>query len=208
MNPINRLLKLRSENDLHIAIMAEQQDRFETIRARHDNGTAPRAISAFNLFQTPPELAARMAAEIDPSASRILEPSAGLGNLWQAARNVTNTAQIDLIEINQELSGELYNMTHEDNSTLRQRDFLEVEPQAIYDHIIMNPPFKMRRDIKHILHAQKFLKPGGKLIALCMAGRIREEKLQPLCTSWQPIPAGAFKASGTNIETIFLTITN
>ena len=30
---------------------------------------------------------------------------------------------------------------------------------------LLNPPFHLRADIRHVLHAMQFLKPGGKLAA-------------------------------------------
>ena len=77
-----------------------------------------------------------------------------------------------------------------------------------FDRIVMNPPFTMRADIRHVIHAQKFLKFGGRLVGLCMAGKQREEKLRPLATVWEPIPAGMFREAGTNIETVMFTIEN
>jgi hypothetical protein len=38
------------------------------------------------------------------------------------------------------------------------RDFLRMEPNPVYDRILMNPPFDRGRDIDHVLHAHKFLK--------------------------------------------------
>jgi len=34
----------------------------------------------------------------------------------------------------------------------------------------MNPPFENGADIKHIQHAMKMLKPGGRLVAICANG--------------------------------------
>jgi hypothetical protein len=66
----------------------------------------------------------------------------------------------------------------------------------------------MRADIKHILHAVKFLRPNGRLAGLCMAGEHRERELRPLCSSWERVPAGTFRAEGTDVETILFTIQN
>ena len=54
-----------------------------------------------------------------------------------------------------------------------QIDFLLVEPAPIYDWILINPPLCLVRGPTHVLHALKFLKPGGKLVAItsCMAGQ-------------------------------------
>lgn len=47
-----------------------------------------------------------------------------------------------------------------------QADFLSVEPEPIYDLVLMNPPFQGNNYIKHIQHAQKFLSANGRLISV------------------------------------------
>jgi 16S rRNA G1207 methylase RsmC len=70
----------------------------------------------------------------------------------------------------------------------------------------MNPPFHMRLDIRHILHARQFLKPGGRLAAICMAGPRREAVLRPLAASWEPLEPGTFKEAFTHVAAVLLTI--
>ncbi len=36
----------------------------------------------------------------------------------------------------------------------------------------MNPPFSRQQDIRHVMHAAKFLKPGGRLVAVMGASAI------------------------------------
>jgi hypothetical protein len=52
----------------------------------------------------------------------------------------------------------------------------------------------------------KFLKPGGRLAAICMAGNSRELALRHCAKSWISLPAGAFRAEGTNTPTVMLRI--
>ena len=85
-------------------------------------------------------------------------------------------------------------------------DFLTVQPVKLYDRIIMNPPFEKLQSISHIKHAMKFLLPGGKLVAICAGGAREEKELQPLCDSWEVLPAGSFKESGTGVGTVLLSI--
>ena len=103
---------------------------------------------------------------------------------------------------------------------LLQRDFLEVQPPregncglviketrpVFFDRVVMNPPFHMRSDIRHIEHALKFLNAGGVLVALCMDTPHREKALRHLSSTWEPIPAGAFRSEGTSVPTVLLTI--
>jgi hypothetical protein len=79
----------------------------------------------------------------------------------------------------------------------------------------MNPPFSKRADIKHVMHAFKFLKPGGRLVAIMSAGvSFRDDKLGTAFRSIvignggtiEPNPEGSFKASGTSVSTVMVTM--
>jgi SAM-dependent methyltransferase len=202
----NRLHSLRMENDAHRYAMEEMCPRFDRMAGRHENGTAPRAVSAFNLFQTPVALAARMAEllALGPGA-RILEPSAGLGRLLDAVKPYA-PSEIVAVELTPQLSAELYRQERE-GVTLKQGDFLNMTPADLgtFDAVIMNPPFHMRSDIRHIEHARQFLKPGGKLIAI-MAGPRRDERLKPFAAHWERLEPGTFKETGTRVDACLLVI--
>ena len=203
MKKYERLLNLQTATERAGADMAEQRGRFDTLSNRHSNGTAKRVVTAFNLFVTPQPLAKRMAELIPASASTILEPSAGTGRLYN---EISGYNHITLIENNASCCGELYNLTGgRDNVELLQRDFLEVKPFNV-DCVIMNPPFKQGRDIKHIKHALKFLYRDGLLIALCYNGVRQNKILKPMADTWEVLPAGTFKPSGTSADVVLLTI--
>jgi hypothetical protein len=68
----------------------------------------------------------------------------------------------------------------------------------------MNPPFYGKHYVKHVLHALKFLKPGGKLTAILPASARYDHKL--LDGRWSDLPVGSFSESGTNINTTVLTM--
>lgn len=222
MNPpdFSRLLAAQGGNDAHAAFMAMHADRFDAYRTRHEDGTAPRAVSAFQLFQTPAALAARMVELADPRPGLDwLEPSAGLGRILRPIL-ATSPGGATACEENAELAGELFRTFP--GVTLAQGDFLERQPTregncglllkpfangpVHFDRIVMNPPFHMRADIKHILHACQFLKAGSVLVALCMDTPHRHKALRHLSDTWESVPAGTFRAEGTNIATIILTI--
>ena len=104
-----------------------------------------------------------------------------------------------LVEQSAECCSELYRQTEgDDAATLMQGDFLAMDAErlGLFDRIVMNPPFKMGRDIKHIEHAAGFLKPGGRLVAICAAGPSQRKRFPDL----QPLPAGTFKGEGTNVS--------
>ncbi|MET0263384.1 MAG: class I SAM-dependent methyltransferase [Rariglobus sp.] len=204
---LERLRGLQVETVLAGATLDAMRPRFNTLRDRHDNGTAPRAVSAFNLFQTPSPLAARLVAALELTAgARVLEPSVGLGRLLDQLAPF-NPSEVVAVETSADICAELYRQNRE-GVTLKQRDFLTLSPDEVgtFDAVVMNPPFHMRADIRHILHARKFLRPGGVLVALCMAGPHRERELRPLSCVWEEIPAGTFKAEGTGVATVLLVM--
>lgn len=222
-----RLEGLNDENEGHRLTMDLLRPRFDALRTRHEDGTAPRAVSSFNLFQTPEPLAARLVelANIQPGQS-VLEPSAGLGRLVKEVARF-HPGIVVACESSQDLTAELYRAF--DFLHIVQRDFLadettaaildrleqplegsleeEMDGPELFDQIVMNPPFKMRADIKHILRAMEFLKAGGTLTGLCLDGHKREETLRPYCHHWEKVPAGAFKSEGTNVPTILFQMT-
>lgn len=221
MKAFHRLHALRLANDQKRQDMDALAPRFERLRDRHTNGTAPRALSAYQLFQTPPALAARMVELAEPAPGlEWLEPSAGLGRILRPIL-ATDPGSVTACELDAELSGELFREFP--TVTLWQGDFLTRKPAyegncslivkpfpnapVHFDRVIMNPPFHMRADIRHTLHALPMLAPGGVLVGLCLATHHREAALRPLADHWEAIPAGAFRAEGTNVETILFRIT-
>lgn len=206
MGAFNRLHELRMENDSVRYSMDDMRPRFERMRGRHENGSAPRAVSVHQLFQTPLEIAGRVVelADVRPGM-RVLEPSAGLGRLVVPAMSC-NPDSLVAIDVNTECVRALFEMDL-DRVTILQRDFLGVSVGDIglFDRVVMNPPFTMKSDIAHIQHARRFLKSDGRLVAICMDGHRREEELGPLCDHWEKLPSGSFKREGTNVPTVLLS---
>ncbi len=80
--------------------------RFNTLANRHENGTAPRAVSAFQLFQTPPNLARQLVAASDVRPGmRVLEPSVGLGRILD---ELPTGCDVTAIDIAPQCAGELF----------------------------------------------------------------------------------------------------
>ena len=210
-----KLPDLSRLHDLRMATTAAgyeldaMRDRFNALRSRHEDGTAPQAVSAHQLFQTPEPVAARLAALLPgfSGSARVLEPSAGLGRILRALQDVPGIAETVAVEVDRELCGCLFRMDLP-GVRIMQRDFLTVTPDetGLFDAVAMNPPFTMRADIAHIRHALTFIKPGGTLAGICMAGRQREEALWDIAETWEELPAGTFRESGTNVPSILFSI--
>lgn len=170
----------------------------------------------WGFFPTPSDVAERVikCAEIGDGMS-VLEPSAGAGALavraWLAAEDVDVTC----VELDPKKVAELrrtpgLEKTHE-------ADFLSLIPDerlGLFDRVVMNPPFGGSADVKHVLHALKFLKRNGRLVAVCSAGvsfrkgRLYDELRERIedAGAIEQLPEGSFKESGTNCSTVMVTI--
>lgn len=160
---------------------------FEAIAASLKTGV--QVVAAPQLFPTPAPLAARMVevADIQPGM-RVLEPSAGTGAILRAivdaevARGRSGApARVTAIEFNAALVRALPLHLAE---VVRCTDFLRepaegIVDAALFDRIVMNPPFEHGADIRHVRHAVKFLRAGGRLVALCADGPRQREQLRP-----------------------------
>jgi 16S rRNA G1207 methylase RsmC len=171
------------------------------------------AACATELFATPMALARRMAALANPQpGDRMLEPSAGSGNLLRALAELTPFAsmkqracEVVAVESNLAFRESLA------NEQLGQRviggDFLECTPEDLgrFDVILMNPPFANGSDIAHVLHAQRFLAPGARLVAICSDGPRQREQLSEL-GEYESLPEGSFASVGLEAATAMLVI--
>lgn len=113
-------------------------------------------------YPTPPELAGTMCRHIQ-SGHTVLEPSAGKGDLADAARE--RGAEVDVCEIDTKLQAILEDKGY----FILANDFLTLQ-SSYHDHIILNPPFS--KGIDHILHAYKIAKPGAKIVGLINASNL------------------------------------
>ncbi len=185
---------------------AQPADEFATMRETLKKGV--KVVAAPQLFPTPPEIAAEMVKEAAiETGHRILEPSAGTGNLLKALTEndsvppIRPDGSVVAVEIQQSLIPFLTPWADE----VRCTDFLECEDLGQFDRVLMNPPFHNGEDIKHIKHALKLLKPGGRLVALCANGPRQHAELSSL-GEYRPLPAGSFHSSGTNVNVAMLVV--
>ena len=109
---------------------------------------------------TPPELAKELVALAGVRKdSRVLEPEAGIGNIADVAKEVTD--HVDCIERMTDFCEILKLKKH----NVIGNDLLTAETAPIYDAVVMNPPFS--EECEHIKRAFDFLRPGGSLVAVC-----------------------------------------
>jgi hypothetical protein len=158
-------------------------------------------------FPTPENIAERMFKFADVQAGEcVLEPSGGTGALIKPIVKNVDT-EVLTYECNSTLCGILSKSFPSYRVCVKHRDFLEVtDHQGQYPKIIMNPPFDRGLDIKHIRHALTFLKPGGRLVALCANGPRQREAFQDMATHWEDLPAGSFKEAGTGVNVVLMVI--
>jgi predicted RNA methylase len=191
---------------------------FEQMRESLRNGV--KVVSVPQLFPTPPELAERVieAAEIRP-LDRVLEPSAGTGSLID---EIPFGTTLVAVEINADLAERV--RRNRPNALVFAADFLtacgndETSSQIVlgeFDRIVMNPPFADQQDIRHVEHALRFLKPGGRLVAIMSAGvTFRQDRaavtfrelVEGCGGTIEELPEDAFEAAGTGVRAVLVTI--
>lgn len=171
----------------------------------------------FGFFPTPAGLA-KQAADLAliGDGMMVLEPSAGRGALAIAAHAAATGVIVDMHELLPDNHKALVDLNLSLSGVAEPGDFLQVEPKPIYDRVLMNPPFdKKRSDIHHVIHALKFLKPGGRLVAIMPSGvTFRDDALTQEFRSIvaqrgghiEQLPAGSFKGSGTMVQTVLVLI--
>ena len=170
----------------------------------------------FQFFETPAGLAEDMAGRIGggfgESGLTVLEPSAGKGALVRACLEELREPNISCIEIQPKLAAGLFK---EFDIPTIAKDFLTMPIDGSYfQRIIMNPPFTRNQDIDHVMHAWKFLAPGGTLVAITAAGWTFRQDKKALAFkqfvkengSYESLDEGTFKESGTNVRTMLVEL--
>lgn len=163
-------------------------------------------------FYTPPALARRVISEakIAPGMT-VLEPSAGLGAL--AAEALLAGAAVDCVELDPRNVRILCSTPY---AGVVEGDFLRQGASSSWDRVVMNPPFTRGQDIRHVNHARKFLRPGGRLVAVMSNGftfRNRavdlefRDDLSRIGATVEHLPAGSFRSAGTDVNACLVTIT-
>ena len=184
-------------------------------------GEYQRTKQDFGVFFTPLALARRLAERITftHTGMRLLEPSAGMGALATAARDAAQAddescswADITCFDIQPKHVVALRALgLHAECADFLDEDPRDYEP---FDAVLMNPPFPGQADIRHVMHAAKFLKPGGQLVAIMSAGVLfRRDRLTESFRALvharggtiTALPADSFRESGTGVNTVVVS---
>lgn len=170
----------------------------------------------FEFFPTPSEVVRHVINFADiRDGMMVLEPSAGKGAIAKAAHDAAADVTVDMYELMPANNAELHALNLRLSAVGEPVDFLTVQPNPVYDRVVMNPPFGRQADIKHVTHALKFLKPGGLLVSvMSYSVTFRENKLtsdfRELVNSRrghiEQLPDGSFKKSGTMVSTVIAVI--
>ncbi len=120
-------------------------------------------------YPTPPEVARQMVNAIgDMSKSVVLDPSAGRGDLLDAARWTGKADKSRLLAC--ELDPDLASIVSGKQYRVLANDFLQFQGRPDIDVILMNPPFDA--GIKHLLHAWSILHEGSIVCLLNAANLV------------------------------------
>ena len=139
-----------------------------------------------------------------------LEPSAGGGAIAFALKVLG--LKVDVVEIDPKRIA----LLGDNFESCTTANFLTLVEDTEYDRVVMNPPFApAQADIDHVMHAFKFLKPGGRLVSVMASGvKFRDNKKAVSFRDFVKandgeiidLPEGSFKISGTNVNTVIVVL--
>lgn len=168
-----------------------------------------------DFYETPDEIIDQMLALLTLTEPRsFLESSAGNGAILRKLIAKFPRAVAHACEIDPKRIKRLQEISVTCRLELHERDFLE--HQALYDLIVMNPPFTATRNkfeyTAHIKHAWGLLQPKGELVSVAPAGLLTSDikqirALRDLAKGHGKIvrlPENAFKESDTSVKTVLL----
>ena len=140
-------------------------------------------------------------------------PRPGTGHIADAIRAEFPFIQIDTVEIQPKRPAKVLALK---NYRVMGYDFLEWQPTDLcMTALLMNPPFERQADIDHVRKAYSLLAPDGVLVSVMSPSfEFRKDRkstdfrawLESVNASWEPLPEGSFKASGTGVGTRLVII--
>lgn len=177
-------------------------------------------LNAFDFYPTPSDLAQRVIGLANlRDGMKVLEPSAGAGALAFPAAAAVGAENVTAIEIDDAKcrklrNGGLTNVLCDDFLLQANGGGLTIAARR-FGAVVMNPPFSRGRDALHVTEALKYLASNGLLVAIMSAGvTFRQNRatvdframVAERGGSITPNPAGSFKPSGTNVNTVTVAI--
>lgn len=202
--------------DYYGATLGDAYDVNTTTEDLRTGSTLPAKNLAF--FPSPEAVVDQVLSAVHwRNGPRVLEPSAGVGNIVKAA--LKKGASVHAIEIHPDRARILEGINHP-GLVVTAANFLSLPTDPSYDLVLMNPPFEGTHWMAHVYHAFQFLKPGGQLVAVLPAGAEVNESLRHVefrdwanrfrASQWgslfTQLPAESFAESGTRVQTVILTI--
>ena len=194
------------------------RDPREALGLAVETGSVVNRKQALQAFYTPVELADRVAALADPKPSeRVLEPSIGEGALALAVTRREDS--VSIVGYDRDVGAVLRAKDALLCSVISVIDFLDVAPEPTFDLVVMNPPFTKDQDIDHVMHAWKFVRPGGRLVSIMSAtwshrggGRFKKRQqfsafVEGLKGEVVDLGGDAFKSVGASVYTVLLRLT-
>ena len=183
-------------------------------------------VERIQFFPTPESVARQMIdlsgiLEFNPDNKPfVLEPSAGHGALLDALdtyagnRGYRREIVVEPVEDNanilrnkghyvEEMTFENFYNKHKKNKEFR------------FTHVIMNPPFSGNREATHTMMAYNMLQPGGVLVGIISENVLYyKDQVSLEFQQWlnehkaeiNPVEYGAFKESGTTVDTVIIKI--
>ena len=161
-------------------------------------------IKLEGFYPTPRKIAQMMLdyAELE-AGMRVLEPSAGTGNLADAIYEREPEVQVTVCEIAPRLRSIL-----ELKGYSAEWDCLDIK--GTFERVIMNPPFERGQDMEHVQAMFERLVDGGRLVSVMSEGVFfRQGKREIAFRAWLEalggesiqLPENSFKESGTGVNT-------
>tara|TARA_B100000745_G_scaffold192726_1_gene126765 strand:+ start:30224 stop:31606 length:1383 start_codon:yes stop_codon:yes gene_type:complete len=165
-----------------------------------------------SFYPTPTKVITQMMGRLYGENLRILEPSAGTGNMVRHL--LTKGHRVDAVEVDPMRYQQLCQI-RSPKVTVTHANFLCMTPVAEYDAVVMNPPFYGTHYMEHVEHAYRYLKTRGTLLAvLPYTVRLGTTKKHKAFRKWvkdnrghfYDLPPCSFEESGTRINTVWLEI--
>ncbi|MGK5677632.1 methyltransferase [Actinoplanes sp. URMC 104] len=152
------------------------------VQATIDNGVVQSVRKTDGFVATPQALADEIVtapySEIRslPKGARVLEPSAGTGQIVQAVLDANDEVELVAVEPHPGRAALIgaHDAVTVVGSTFEAYAAGALERGEVFDAVVMNPPFSVTGHaalwIDHVLLAWRLLEPGGRLVAIVPSG--------------------------------------